>query len=101
MSEEKVYVVMGSMGEYSDRIEWIVKAYRNEAYARRHLELATIRAKEIAFNQSNWLKNRAAIPKPDYSNIYDPNERIAFVMWEEPKYWVDETILSSEEPTQQ
>jgi hypothetical protein len=30
----KVYVVMGSTGEYSDRTEWPVKAFRDEARAK-------------------------------------------------------------------
>lgn len=42
-----IYVVMGTTGEYSDRSQWPVKAYRTEASARVLVEKASERAREI------------------------------------------------------
>ncbi len=47
MSVEMVYVVMGSTGEYSDRTEWPVKAYRNEERAKEHVVNAEREAKKL------------------------------------------------------
>ena len=44
---ERIWIVMGSTGEYSDRNEWPVAAYREERLALTHVELATARAKEL------------------------------------------------------
>ena len=44
MMAEKIYVVMGTTGEYSDRTEWTIAAYSDEEEAKKHVELATERA---------------------------------------------------------
>jgi hypothetical protein len=36
----KIFLVRGSTGEYSDRLEWIVAAYRDESRAKAHAEAA-------------------------------------------------------------
>jgi hypothetical protein len=36
-----IYVVQGSTGEYSDRTEWLVRAYHTEAEARAEVEFLT------------------------------------------------------------
>lgn len=38
---QKIYVVHGTTGEYSDRSEWIVTAYTKEADAKHHVIKAT------------------------------------------------------------
>ena len=43
----KIYVVRGTTGEYSDRSEWSVVAFRTEERARERVLAATARAKEI------------------------------------------------------
>ena len=42
-----IYVVMGTVGEFSDRREWAVAAYESEELAQRHVELASQRGREI------------------------------------------------------
>ena len=42
-----IYVVQGSTGEYSDHIEWLVKAYADEKQAQTHVVLAQARANEL------------------------------------------------------
>ena len=42
-----IYIVSGSCGEYSDRDEWIVKAFYSEEKARDLVEEATKVGKEI------------------------------------------------------
>jgi hypothetical protein len=46
----KIYVVTAVCGEYSDRSEWIVAAYRNKRKAQRHVELATQWQQEFGNN---------------------------------------------------
>ena len=41
---KKIYVVIGSWGDYSDRTEWIVGAFTNEAKAQNYI----LRASELA-----------------------------------------------------
>ena len=50
----KVYVVVGSTGEYSDRTEWIVCAYADEALARAHVKAAEREAKRIEATNSRY-----------------------------------------------
>ncbi len=33
----KIYIVMGTRGEYSDRDEWVIKAYSDEKLAQKHV----------------------------------------------------------------
>lgn len=51
---KNVFVVMGSTGEYSDRLEWAVMAYLDEAAAQEHVINAERRAKEIFALRKGW-----------------------------------------------
>lgn len=42
-----IYVVFGATGEYSDRREYAICAYRDQFLAQQHIERATIRANYI------------------------------------------------------
>ncbi len=44
---KNVFVVMGTTGEYSERNEWAVMAYLDEAAAQEHVVNADRRAKEL------------------------------------------------------
>jgi hypothetical protein len=46
----KIYVVMGSTGEYSDGREWMVAAYTDEEKAKTHVELANARVRELGIS---------------------------------------------------
>lgn len=48
----KIWIVEGSTGEYSDRTDWVVCAYRTEEQAQEHAWKAMLRAKELA--KINW-----------------------------------------------
>ena len=54
---EKIYVVVGSTGEYSDYRVWSVAAYKDEAMARKHAEEA-----KTWYLESN-----------DHKNPFDPD----------------------------
>lgn len=43
----KIYVVQGSQGEYSDRMEWIYKAYRDEKTAKNQVEYLNVKFREF------------------------------------------------------
>lgn len=64
----KIYVVMGTSGEYSDRNEWAVVAYTIEKDARRHVYLASAAAREIYLISMRTKKDWREI-----KNIYDPH----------------------------
>ncbi len=51
----KIYIVMGCQGEYSDRSEWPVVAYRKKARAEA----------EVKRLEARWVKNN---PNPRYSS---------------------------------
>ncbi len=48
----KIYIVEGSTGEYSDRSEWVVCAFRSKEKAEELASKATLRAKEL--QGENW-----------------------------------------------
>ncbi len=78
-SSKKIYVVMGSTGEYSDQTEWPVCAYMDEKKAEeRVLEASAISRMifqwECAECGNGWRDHYASfckMPKPQ--NKYDPN----------------------------
>ena len=70
-----IYVVMGRTGEYSDRSEWGVVAFKNEEAAKQHVEKATHRAKELeATKPSQWEDLQAHLKK----NEFDPNMELDY-----------------------
>jgi hypothetical protein len=58
---------MGSTGEYSDRSEWAVMAYLDEAAAQAHVVNAERRAKEIFALRTGWQMPEGA------KNEFDPH----------------------------
>jgi hypothetical protein len=64
---KNVYVVMGTTGEYSDRNEWAVMAYLDEAAAQEHVVNADRRAKELFATRPD----RYSIEKG--ANEFDPD----------------------------
>jgi len=75
---EYIYIVMGNCGEYDDRSEWIVIAYRDEAMAQAHVLGANEESHRISLaleelDTGEWetfLTQRDALVG---SNAYDPN----------------------------
>lgn len=64
--ENKIYVVMGTTGEYSDRSEWPVIAYFDEEKAKQHVTLARQEAKRILHLAKH--NNKLTI---EFERIYD------------------------------
>jgi hypothetical protein len=75
----KIFVVFGTTGEYSDRTEWMVRAYADEAEAQRIVEEYT--------KQSKACEARTKLPKddPQYLNRYT---------WLGPKWPHDDPTFS-------
>jgi hypothetical protein len=61
-----LWLVHGSCGEYSDRCEWVVCAYRSEEEAKKHTQLAQARADALKRQYENAWK------MPANANEYDP-----------------------------
>lgn len=75
-----IYIVTGATGEYSDRSEWLIRAYTNEAQAREHV-----------MNAENWyrqnvLNGKKKLSWDDYLkrsgewgiNPYDPKMEVDY-----------------------
>lgn len=67
MEERKIYVVMGTTGEYSDRTEWPVKAFLDEERAKALVLAATERSKELQASRATKYE------RPKGVNQYDPS----------------------------
>jgi hypothetical protein len=68
----KIYVVMGSTGEYSDRSEWPVVAFRDEEEAQKSVENATRRANECGANRASQYQIEKGV------NEFDPDMRMDY-----------------------
>lgn len=66
----KIYLVWGSTGEYSDRTDWTVCAYRSKAKAEDHASKAMRRGKEIQKSEE-WQEHRRD-PDKCPKNEFDP-----------------------------
>lgn len=62
----KIYIVSGSTGEYSDRTDWMVRAYASEDEAKRVVEEYSAKAKEVEV--------RCDLPEDD-PNHFDKSKR--------------------------
>jgi len=63
----RIYVVMGTTGEYSDRTEWPVKAFTVKRKAERLITLATEDAKRLESERETTYSN-----SPEGSSEHDP-----------------------------
>ena len=65
----KIYIVQGETGEYSDRIEWVVCAFKSEEDARECVEQLSVLAR--------LLKIAVADYKSDYDRVRETDEFLA------------------------
>lgn len=68
-----LYVVTGTTGEYSDRSEWLVRAYLSETEAEAHAEKAGAKAAELFATRSNKYRS-----PPEGSNEHDPRMQMDY-----------------------
>jgi len=69
----EIYVVIGTTGEYGDRQEWLVGAYRSEILAQRCVNMATQEAKAWEATREGQFDD----PPEGYS-IWDPKMRMDY-----------------------
>ena len=64
---DKIYVCCGSTGEYSDHIEWYVRAFADESVGRDFVEKCSARYREIKaeYGDNSW-------EIPENANEFDP-----------------------------
>lgn len=67
----KIYLVQGTTGEYSDRTDWVVCAYRSKQKAEDHASKAMHRAMELF--KSGWRSYNS-----EEVNEFDPGMRIDY-----------------------
>ncbi len=82
---EKIYIVMGSAGEYSDHRTWQVAAYKTDEEARKHVEKAAERFRELNLEHH---EDVYAIPKG--ANEYDSYMQVDSTG---TRYYVEEVEL--------
>jgi hypothetical protein len=94
----KLYVVMGENGEYSDREEWLVAAYLDEAKAKAHVMRAETALRE--FNSLS-LDARFDLMRDNPGGGYlTPLDRVhGLSMADSHRYWLDTVELLDEVPT--
>ena len=103
MSETKIYVVMGSEGDYSDRIEWTVVAYRDEELAKAHVLAAEqhARAQAEAHDEPDYDTDEWRC-SPDAMLPWDPEFNTEYESWSNLRgirYWYAEVLLADELPS--
>lgn len=69
----KINVVIGTTGEYSDRTEWLVKAFTSSKAAQELVVNATRRANEIHVTRPD----KYTLPK-GLTNKYDPDMQMDY-----------------------
>ena len=69
---QPIYVVLGSTGEYSDRSEWLVKAFRSQAEAENFVTFLTVTRQMTAppRGELEW-EDRGSVE--DKMRAFDPN----------------------------
>ena len=75
MTDKTVYVVFAGNGEYSDRTEWPVAAYRLETQAQEHVAAATewlLQHPRPALSDYTDEKHTIRVQRWMKSNLYDP-----------------------------
>jgi len=86
---EKIYIVKGTTGEYSDRRSWLVAAYKNEEEAKKHVEKASERHREL-----NTKYKGVSYQISDEANEYDPHMQTT--NYTGTIYYIDEVDLYSD-----
>jgi len=81
----KLYVVMGSTGEYSDHSEWLVYAFENEDDAKWWVERATEKA-----NEWKNVRNSRHMDPPGGWNPYDPHMHMDYTG---TNYYIEEVEM--------
>lgn len=69
----KIYIVFGTAGEYSDRYEWPIIAYRERKDAEKHVINATERAREL---YAMYRDDYYSIPQG--ANQFDPDMSVSY-----------------------
>jgi hypothetical protein len=84
-----IYVVIGTRGEWSDRSEWLVRAFANEDAAKTHVVHASGRAKELHAwrdaNDDGW--GYSDDPAKPTTNDLDPKFFEAMSAYDETEYY--------------
>lgn len=70
---QKIWVVYGETGEYSDHSEWTVAAYTSEADAKAHADAAT-----KWYGENGGKELRRYLGTPAQANPHDPSMQIDY-----------------------
>jgi hypothetical protein len=75
----KIHVVLGRAGEFSDAIEWCVKAFADEEAAKAHVLRCTQRGKELLAEHGRLRKEDAWDKIKALANEHDPNGKVDYM----------------------
>jgi hypothetical protein len=87
----KIYLVYGECGQYSDYFKWNVAAYEDEKLAKEHVDYAN------EWFKDNRKRNKSKT-KPVY-NPFDPSRSISF-RYDTPSWGYDEVEFRTSLPAQ-
>ena len=77
--EERIFIVMGQCGEYSDTRYWLVRAFQSESAAQKWVTLATKRAKELIAKYDDGAVERGIDRKGnEIVDEYDPHIKTSY-----------------------
>lgn len=83
-----IYIVFGKTGEYSDRSEWLVAAYTEEADAKLHVEKATEYANAWhAFSKSDEFMDLEWVDRQDREKAANPMDSAFSCDYTGTQYW--------------
>ena len=89
MRTQRIYIIMGCTGLFSDWNQWTVIAYTNQTDARKHADAATIAAKRWEDKDKEEDHSRKyELPFPE-ANPFDPG----MIMYDSTDYYILETEL--------
>lgn len=97
---DKIYLVCGQYGEYSDRREWTVAAYASEMLAREHVEQAGAYLREMRARHEffGWDLSYQEAEKLKTENPFDHNGEYSIGSSYETDYWVEEVAVRNSVP---
>ncbi len=89
---QRVYLVIGQTGEYSDRTDWIVAAHTDKENAKNHATMCLdyLKKKMRELLQDPEIDECEAAYNAIQTNPYDPNGKDFSCSSNFPDYWVEE-----------
>lgn len=67
---ESIWVVTGTYGEYSDRTEWVERAFASESEAQKFCDEISAAAREYRIQHDAWYKRVLAVHRQSLGDVW-------------------------------